>query len=677
MDFLGAKTRIQKLKKLVAYHRALYHTFDAPEISDAAFDALQREIQDIETKFPELKDKDFSHVVGATPLSKFEKVTHEEQMYSLNDAFSEDEVRDWVTRMENELGNDSLKISDFYCELKIDGLAIELIYENGILSRAITRGDGKVGEDVTQNIRTIPMIPQTLEKLGVLEIPKKLTVRGEIFLTKKDLLRVNREQEEKGLKPYANTRNLAAGSVRQLDPTITASRKLQSFQYDIVGDEEKKFSTHEEKHKALASWGFCVNDHNARILSVEKIFAFRDTWEKEREKLPYEIDGIVVFVNNAQVFNALGFIGKAPRGGIAYKFTPREATTIVKEIRVQVGRTGVLTPVADLSPVTVGGTTITHATLHNADEIERLGLKIGDTVVVSRAGDVIPKITKVIPELRTGKEKKFVMPKKCPFDDARVIIDGALHKCENPSCGARHKEALYHFVSRHAFDMRGLGTKVIDRFLDEGLINDAADIFSIQKGDIEVLERFGEKSAENIILEIQQKREITLDKFLFSLGILHVGEETARVIAKKFPVQNGIEEIIAQYPAVPREAWEEIRDIGPKVSESIYAWFHVKKNIELLKKFLKVGVRIHATHKKKKHLFSGETFVLTGSLSSMSREAAKELVRDLGGETSESVSKKTNYVVVGKDPGSKFDQAKKLGVKVLNEEEFLKLIHRA
>ncbi len=667
--------RIEKLRKTIEYHQSRYYTFDDPEISDAAFDALKEELEGLEKKYPNITSENSpTHRIGGVPLEKFTKVKHEYPMLSLQDAFDENEMKEWVEKLSNflKITKESLEKKEYYCELKIDGLAIELIYKKGFLVCASTRGDGKIGEDVTQNISTIASIPQKLMQLGAIQIPDELIVRGEIFLTKKELERVNVEQKKNGLKIYANTRNLAAGSLRQLDPKITASRKLESFQYDIVGDAEKQFSTHEEKHKALASWGFTTNKHNVCAKDINEVIKIRNNWEQKREKLEYEIDGIVVLLNDARLFDSLGIIGKTPRGAIAYKFTPREATTIIENIRIQVGRTGVLTPVADLKPVSVGGTIITHATLHNADEIERLGLKIGDTVVISRAGDVIPKIMRVIKELRTGKEGVFSMPKLCPIDGSKVVMNGVFHQCSNERCGARHKESLYHFVSRHALNMRGLGAKIIDRFLDEGLIVDAGDIFSITEGDIKVLERFGEKSAENIIKEINQKKVVQQARFIFALGIIHIGEETARVISERFPVSS-ILEFIKKYPKIKKEEWEEIQDVGPKVSESIIKWFQNEKNIALLEKFHKYGVSIIPS-KKKVGRFTSKTFVITGTLEGLSRDRAKEIINLFGGTISESVSRNTTFVIVGENPGSKLKRAKELNVPILSEKEFLKLI---
>lgn len=675
MDKKTAQERIGRLKKEIDRYRYSYHVLDKSLISDEALDSLKKELFDLEQRYPDLVTSDSpTQRIGGASLKGFKKIQHEKPMLSFNDAFSQEDVQDWFGRIENYLDRKlgAEPEDGFFCELKIDGLAIELIYENGILVRGATRGDGVIGEDVTQNLKTIEVIPLKLKG----DYPKHLVVRGEIFLTKKEFARMNQEQQKKGEKIYANPRNVAAGSIRQLDPKVVASRKLNSFEYSVVTNLGLK--THEEEHLILHSWGFKINPDNKKTKSLKEVFDFRNYWEKHREKLLYEVDGIVVIVNNNRIFETAGVIGKAPRAAIAYKFSPREATTIIDEIRVQVGRTGVLTPVATLKPVRVGGVTISHATLHNADEIQRLGLKIGDTVVVSRAGDVIPKIIKVLKELRTGKEKEFRMPTHCPIDDSKVIKDGALHKCSNQNCGARHKEQLYHFVSRSAFDLRGLGPKIINRFLDEGLIIDVADIFDLKAGDIKVLERFGEKSAENIIQELSIKKRITLARFLYSLGIVHVGEETARVLAVKVHSLNSRvkqpSEILEIFNQLSLENLQEISDIGPVVAQSIFEYFKDKRNQNLIKKMEKLGIEIEAGKIKSGGKLKGLIFVLTGSLESISRDNAKEKIRSLGGEASETVSKKTNYVVAGIDPGFKLDKAHKLGTKILTEKQFLEML---
>jgi DNA ligase (NAD+) len=700
------KTRIEKLKKEINKYRYEYHVLDRSEISDAALDSLKKELFDLEAQFPELVTPDSpTQRVAGVPQKDFKKVRHGERMTSFNDAFSEEDMRDWFTRLENYLGRPLAASSRagrassaplFYCELKIDGLAIELEYENGIFTRGSTRGDGLIGEDVTQNLRTVEAIPlhlaspeeveKNLKAFGLRAdsydiAPKKLIVRGEVFLTKKEFAKINKEQERAGGKPYANPRNVAAGSIRQLDPTITASRHLDSFQYEIVTDIGAK--THEEKHLLLAAMGFKTNPHNEPARDLAEVFAFREKWGEpvRREKIDYEYDGTVVLVNDNATFAAAGIIGKAPRAGIAYKFSPREATTIVEEIKVQVGRTGALTPVAVMRPVNVGGVTVTHASLHNADEIQRLGLKIGDTVIIQRAGDVIPQITKVLPHLRTGHEKAFHMPTHCPVDGSPVVRDGVIARCSSRTCAAQYREALYHFVSRAAFNIEGLGPKIIDKFLDEGLISDAADIFELQKGDVAALERFGEKSAENIVAEVAQKKHVTLPRFLYALGILHVGEETAVTLAKHFEFPRvdsriKIKDIAHVFATLSLEDLQEAPDIGPKVAASIYDWFREKRSIDLLARLGKAGVTVEAMPARSatSARLAGKTFVITGSLESMDRESAKEKIRAQGGDASESVSKKTSYLVAGAEPGSKFDKAQKLGVEIIDEKEFLKLL---
>ncbi len=679
-----AKRRILKLREEVNRCRYAYHVLNKSLVSDEILDSLKKELFDLEQEFPELITPDSpTQRVAGKPLKAFKKVRHEAPMLSFNDAFSEEDMQAWLERLGNYLGR---KVEGpFYGELKIDGLAIELIYENGVLVQGSTRGDGQVGEDVTQNLKTVEAIPLKLEtsKHRNIETPKRLVVRGEVLLTKKEFNAINREQAKKGLKPYANPRNIAAGSVRQLDPAITAARKLDSFQYDIVSDLGQK--THEEEHLLLKEFGFKTNSHNKHLRNLKEVFEFRDYWEKHRDKLDYEIDGVVVIMNDNRLFDEAGIIGKAPRAAIAYKFSPKEATTIVEDIKVQVGRTGVLTPVAVMQPVNVGGVTITHATLHNADEIERLGLRIGDTVVVSRAGDVIPQVTKVLKELRTGRGKAFHMPKRCPVDGSAVVRDagslgrqGVAYRCSNKNCGARNRRELYHFVSRAAFDIRGLGHKITDRFLDEGLISDTADIFTLKEGDIAALTRFGEKSAENIVREVGEKKTVSLPRFIYALGILHVGEETAQLLAEEISRENHISrprDVLASFHRLTAEDLQKIPDVGPKVAQSIRDWFREARNMRFLEKLDKVGVRIKSDKRQAtSNKLKGLTFVLTGGLESMSRDEAKEKIRAVGGDVSESVSKKTSYVVVGSEPGSKYEKAKKLGVKTIDEWEFLRII---
>ncbi len=667
------KERIEKLKKEINRYRYAYHVLDKSLISEEALDSLKKELFDLEQQFPDLMTLDSpTQRVAGKPLDKFTKARHEQPMLSFNDTFSEEDMQAWLTRLKNHLGH-SIK-PRFYCELKIDGLAIELIYENGILVQASTRGDGIIGEEVTQNLKTIEAIPLRLEP-G--DWPRHLVVRGEVFLSKKELERINKELAKAGKPTYANPRNLAAGSIRQLNPQVTASRKLDSFQYDIVNELGIKY--HSEEHQVLSRWGFKTNPHNKVANSLEEIVKLQKYWNQRRDQLSYEIDGLVVIVDSNDDFSAGGVIGKAPRAAAAFKFSPKEAATVVEDIIVQVGRTGTLTPVAKLRPVGVGGVTISNATLHNYDQIQRLGLKIGDTVVVSRAGDVIPKISKVLKNLRSGKEKEFKMPTKCPVDGSAIKHEGAIWRCANPICGAQQRERLYHFVSRGAFNIEGLGYKIVDRFIEEGLISDAADIFTLEKEEIEVLERFGEKSAENIVTEAAAKKKITLPRFIYSLGILHVGEETANLLAQgisnfQLPITKPTD-VAKTLNKFSIEDLQKFRDIGPIVAKSIYDWFRELRNLKLLERLEKVGVKIESLKLKMENgKLRNKIFVLTGQLESISREQAKEKIRALGGNISESVSKKTSFVVMGSEPGSKLEKAKKLGVKTIVEKELLTML---
>lgn len=733
------KNRIEKLKSEINHYRYAYHVLDKSLISDSALDSLKKELFDLEQKYPEFISFDSpTQRIGGEPSKQFKKTHHETPMLSFNDAFSEEDMKDWVERVENYLGRSvtseilplkkvsrsqsehglseakeressgqasywvsettsfrEVGLSDlFYCELKIDGLAIELIYENGVFIEGSTRGDGLVGEDITQNLKTIEAIP--LKILSLEEIKKNLKksglnsdnyilnsrrfiVRGEVFINKKDFELINKEQEKKGEKVFANPRNMAAGSVRQLNPKITASRRLDSFQYDIVSDIGQK--THEEEHLLLKAFGFKTNFNNKSVKSLEEVFEFRNYWGGAiREKLPYEIDGVVVIINNNPIFKIAGVVGKTPRAAIAYKFSPKEATTIIEDIKVQIGRTGILTPVAVLKPAVLSGIRISHATLHNFDQIKRLGVRIGDTAIISRAGDVVPQITGVLVNFRSGREKIFKMPEFCPIDGSKIVKEGVFYRCSNQNCGARNRQSIRHFISKGAFDVVGLGPKIIDRFLDEGLISDAADIFELTEGDIAVLDRFGEKSANNIINEIKSKKNISLERFIYSLGIIHVGEETSRLLARKIlNISNKISkpiEIFDILKNMPVENLQEIHDIGPKVAESIYDWIHNERNINFFKKIDKMGIKIENSKFKNLKIseINGKIFVLTGVLDSMSREQAKEKIRELGGKISGSVSENTDYVVAGIEPGSKYERAVKLEIKILNEKQFLDLL---
>jgi len=684
MDKKEVQQRINKLKKTINHHRYLYHVLDKQEISDSASDSLKKELFDLEQKYPELITKDSpTQRVGGKALKKFTKVKHFQRMLSFNDAFSKDDMEDWQKRFTKLLAEKEKQEVNFYCELKIDGLAIELIYENGFLKTGSTRGDGTIGEDITENLKTVEAIPLKIENWKepygeqATKIPERLVVRGEVFITKKEFKRINKLQKEKNLPVYANPRNIAAGSIRQLDPKVTSGRKLDSFAYELLTDLGQ--TTHENKHAILKTLGFKTNKHNKYCKNLDEVLDFREKWKKEREKLDYEIDGVVVLINNNEIFEKLGVVGKAPRAGIAFKFPQAETTTKVLGIAVQVGRTGAMTPVAILEPAQVTGITITRATLHNEDEIKRLGLKIGDTVIVGRAGDVIPDIIKVLPELRTGKERSFKMPSHCPscgtllrqgYVGQAKLSESRILRCENSKCPAKNRRNFYHFVSRTAFNIDGLGPKIIDRLLDEGLVSDPSDLFDLREGDVKNLERFAEKSAENLIKSIQDKTEITLAKFIYALGIRNVGEETAIDLAKHFESIKKIKDAKLEY-------FEKILDIGPIVSKSIFEWLQQKENLKFLEKLEK---KIKITNPRLRRGFGGQaklagkTFVLTGSLEKMSRVEARAKIREFGGDVSESVSKNTSYVIAGSEPGSKAERARKLGVKIIDEQDFLRLI---
>ncbi|MBU4353621.1 NAD-dependent DNA ligase LigA [Candidatus Parcubacteria bacterium] len=667
MQAKQAKKRIEKLKKVINYHRYLYHVLDKQEISDAALDSLKHELYQLERQFPEFVVSDSpTQRVGGAPLKKFFKIAHKVRQWSFEDVFTEQEIRDFDARvkrmLEKSLGVEKKLQIEYACELKIDGFKIILEYEKGILKSAATRGDGLTGENVTQNVKTIESIPLRLEN------DADIVVEGEVWMSRREFGRLNKEQAEKRLPLFANPRNAAAGAIRQLDSKIAASRKLDSFVYGLSQSSFQSPKTQIEELKKLKELGFKVNKNFKLCRNINEVIDFWKEWRKKNNKEDYWVDGIVVKLNRRDLREALGYTGKAPRFAVAFKFPAEQTTTIVEDIQIQIGRTGVLTPVAYLRPVLVAGSTVSRATLHNEEEIKRLGLKIGDTVIIQKAGDVIPEVVKVLKELRAGREREFKMPEKCPICEGQLVREkeSPITKCVNKKCAFRHRRELYYFVSKSGFNIEGLGPKIINAFLDNGLIQDAADIFDLKEGDLAPLDRFGEKSAENIIKSIGERREISLVRFITALGILNVGTETAGILAERF---GSIENL----KKAGTEELKSIKNIGEVVAESIFNWFKDPHNKIFLERLLK-RIKIKNIAKKKGVKFGGKIFVLTGSLKSMPREDAKEKIRTEGGHTAESVSKNTDFVVAGEEPGLKYEKAKKLGVKILNEEQFLKML---
>ncbi len=652
-----AKKRIDKLKKVINHHRYLYHVLNKEEISIAALDSLKKELFDLEKEYPEFVTPDSpTQRVEGKPLDKFTKIEHKEKMFSLNDAFNEQEIEEWEQRIKKLLTPSQTKKLDYFCMVKADGLAASLSYNQGVFDKGATRGNGKVGEDVTNNLKTIEQVPLKLEKAV------NVTVRGEVFISKKDFKEINKKQEKKGQELYANPRNTAAGALRQLDPKVARARKLSFAAWQLLGQENKVC-----EYQELKQLGFKTVEFKY-CQSLVDVFNYFKEISKKRDKMSYQIDGLVVWINDNQTFQSLGVVGKAPRGAIAFKFPMAEATTIVEDIKVQIGRTGALTPVAILKPVQIGGATISRATLHNQDEIKRLGIKIGDTVVVGRAGDVIPKVFKVLKDLRTGREKAFSLPKKCPVCGGALAKEPseAIWRCVSSKCKVRQRKAMHHFVSKPAFNIEGLGPKVVDQLVEQGLVADPADFFDLKQGDLEPLERFAQKSAINLIQAISQAKKISLARFIFALGIGGVGEETAIDLANYFRDITKLEQ-------ATEDDLLKLNDIGPIVARSIVSFFKEKKNQDIVQRLLK-NVKLENPKQIKQGL-KGKVFVLTGTLEDLTRDKAKEIIRSQGGDISSTVSKATSFVLAGANPGSKLQKAQTLGVKVLTEQGFLKMIN--
>jgi DNA ligase (NAD+) len=687
--------KMQQLRAEIAAHARAYYEADAPTVSDAVYDTLVRELKELDRQYPEFADLNFViYRVGGAPLDAFTKVAHRSRMLSLNDAFSYDEVRAWDTRIKKLIPHEKFQ---YFAELKLDGLAVSLIYENSVLVRGATRGDGNIGEDITQNLKTISSIPLRLKG----EAPSYVEVRGEAVMSKATLKRLNKKYEKEGKQLLANTRNAAAGSLRQLDPKVTRERNLDFFAWDIAELADTSIQTHSQKHATLREFGFQVADHEKVSKDFEGIFKMIEGFAKEREKYPYGTDGIVIQVDELALHDELGVVGKAPRYAIAYKYPAEQATTRVIDITVQVGRTGVLTPLAHFVPTLVAGSTVSKATLHNIEQIERLDVRVGDTVIIQKAGDVIPEVVEVIKTLRPKKTVAFTMPSKCPVCGGRVeqrglgasrntssnslgvaparvlnqarsqkvfaraIANTVAFYCTNNDCPAKNTRSIVHFIQ--VMDIYEVGPKIVEKLQEEGLISDAADLFYLTEADLAGLERFGEKSAKNIIDAIAAKKHPPLERFIASLGIQHVGEETARDLATTFGTWE-------KFWKAQASDFDAIANIGPAVTASIIEYKDKKSSQVFIDKLFIGGVKPQVAKKAEKGTFTGTIWVLTGTLPTLSRDEAKKIIIANGGKVSGSVSRNTSYVLAGESAGSKLDEAEKLGVKVIDEEGFLGMV---
>lgn len=672
MNKKDAEKRIAKLRKEIDYHRYHYHVLDKQEISDAALDSLKHELFLLEQEYPELITPDSpTQRVAGKALDKFKKVQHRHRMLSLQDVFSVEELQEWEDRIKKIIPKQTF---EYFVELKIDGLAISLWYENGLLQYGATRGDGFWGEDVTYNLKTIGSIP--------LCIPFKepIEIRGEVYMTKDVFEKVNQEREKSGESLYANPRNLAAGSIRQLDPMVAAQRKLSFYAYDA---REQFFDTHSNLHKKLKEFGFKLDNHSKICKSIKEVFNFCSSWVDKRNNMPYQVDGVVVAVNNQQLHEQLGVVGKAPRWAVAYKFPAEQATTIIEDIQVQVGRTGAITPVAHLQPVTVAGSVVSRATLHNYDEVKRLDVRVGDTVVIEKAGDIIPDIIKVLPHLRSKDAKPWHMPKQCPLCNSPITQkEGEVaYYCTNKSCFGLQREQLAHFISKKAFNIEGVGPRSIEQLIESGLVNNVIDLFELQKGDLLELEGFAEKSVDNLLTEIERRKNIKAHKFLYALGIRYVGQETAQLLTNfLYTQQSTIHtplDILAIMTHINTYELQAVDGIGQKVSQSIVDYFGNESTQQIFSKMTELGIHFEMLQGISQNLredFEGKKFIMTGTFSDMTRDEVYELIKYYGGEITQSVTKKTNYVLVGDKPGSKVEQAKKLGIALLSEKDFKKMI---
>jgi len=659
MDKSQALKKIEDLRGQILDNDYKYYVLDKPDITDFEYDRLFNELKDIEKKFPDLVTKDSpTQRVGGEPLKVFTPFVHKIPLLSLDKAVSKDELFEFDERVRGSVGEKEI---DYYAEMKFDGLAVALIYKNGLLEKAATRGDGINGEDITLNVRTIKTVPLKLR------VPIDIEVRGEVILPNEDFFKLNEERRENGETLFANPRNAAAGSLRQLDPKVTSGRPLEFMAY--YGSYAKGILTQYEMMKYLHEIGFKVNLPLWRLKGIEEVLKYIKELEGKRGKLPYEIDGVVVKVDNYSYQQKLGFTSRAPKWAIAYKFPPAQATTIVEDIKVQVGRTGAITPVAQLKPIHLAGVVVKRATLHNEDEVKRKGIKIGDHVVVQRAGEVIPEVVSVVKEKRKGDEKEFHMPKKCPVcgGDLYRGEDEAILRCINASCPAQVKERIRHFTTREAMDIEHIGPSVVDQLVEKGLVKDVSDLYLLSMESLVGLERFADKSAQNIIESIGKSKGRPHERLLYALGIRMVGKHIASLICKRY---DSIEDLFY----VKSDDLQKIEGVGPKVADSVAKFFSEKENRHLVERLKSFGVNIKRDKPKGPQPLLDKTFVFTGTLNNISRADAEELVRSLGGHPSSSVSKNTDYVVVGDDPGSKAEKAKKLGVKIISEDEFTSMV---
>jgi DNA ligase (NAD+) len=681
MSQAAVEKQIDDLREKIRHHEYRYNVLDDPEISDAEFDDLMRALKRMESEHPELVTADSpTQRVGGKPKEGFAKVAHSRPMLSLDNITNEEELRDWDRRV-HALAGEGAEI-EYVCEYKMDGLSMALYYapgagESSHLTRGLTRGDGTTGEDVTGNVRTIRSVPLSVSKaqLRKAKLPPAFEVRGEVVMPLKTFLKMNEEREAQGLAPAANPRNFAAGTIRTLEPNIVAQRRLDFYAYFLLNEQGSDLlSEQSEALDALTTAGFRVNPHREAIKTVDRLLAFIDKAEKARADLGYEIDGVVIKVNSVEIQRRLGYTGRAPRWAVAYKFTARSGTTRVEDIRVQVGRTGKLTPVAVLMPVVIGGTTVSRATLHNADEIERLGLLIGDYVKVERGGDVIPKVVEVVHDGDQDKEhprgdRKFEFPEKCPECGSEVVrTEGEVdYRCVNIDCPARLRESLLHFAARGVMNIDGLGEAVVTQLLERGLVKSIADLYLLTEEQLFSLERIGKKTADALLEEIGKSKKAPLNRVLYGLGLRFVGERTAQLLAEEF---GSIDALMG----ASQEELERVNEVGPRVSEAICEFFAIEKNRELIERLREAGLTFTADKRKKSSHLEGMTFVLTGTLPNLSREEAKAKIETAGGKVSGSVSKKTSYVVAGEDAGSKLEKAQELGVKVIDEMELVKML---